>query len=209
MTPRARQGFQAGQGERLKRLKGEPNVKKVNVRKAKTVCPALLVGLLLGATTAPMAGAAEHWLGLGAQFWRTVDGLPSGSDFDNLQDDGWSWVLSYQYRPRGLFTFELDAELFPDGFAGTDQAAVAPQAFVFIGHGFYGGVGAGVTISDGLDGNTSDPFFMGRLGYRFALLGSLDVDLHLTYRFDDWEALQGIDVSTDTYTFGAALRLKL
>lgn len=175
-----------------------------------SVRPFLLLLALLAVTAfAAPAHAAEHYFGAGAQFWRTVDGLPSTSTFDGIEDDGYSWVLSYQMRPRGLFAFQLDAEIFPDGFAGSDETAVSPEALVIIGKGLYLGAGAGVTISDGLQDNVSDPFFLGRLGWRLAFLGPLDVDLHATYRFDDWEALKGVDVSTDTYTFGATLRFKV
>lgn len=167
----------------------------------------VILGCWLLAT--PAASAGESWVGLGAQFWRTADGLPSGSTFDDIEDDGYSWVASYQYRPRGLFAFEVDLEYFKDGFAGTTETAYAPQAFVLVGKSLYAGVGTGVTISSGLEDDVSDPFFMGRLGYNLALLGPLDVDIHVTYRFDEWEGLEGIDVSTDTYTFGAILRLKL
>ncbi len=165
--------------------------------------------LVAGAAFAPSASAADHFLGGGLEFWRTADGLPSSGTFDDIEDDGSSWVLSYQYRPAGLFRFELDLEYFADGFGGSTETAVAPQAFVLVGKGLYGGIGAGLTFSDGLEDEVSDPFFMGRLGFEFSLLGSLKVDLHATYRFDDWDGLEGIDVDTDTYTFGAYLRFKI
>ncbi|MCB1036779.1 MAG: hypothetical protein KDD47_23335 [Acidobacteria bacterium] len=169
-----------------------------------------LSSLVLVAMMAPTsAAAADHFLGGGLESWRTADGLPSGGDFEDIKDEGSSWVLSYQYRPAGLFRFELDLEYFKDGFGGSTETAVAPQAFVLVGKGFYGGIGAGLTFSDGFVDGVSDPFYMGRLGFEFSLLGSLKLDLHATYRFDDWEGLEGIDVSTDTYTLGAAVRFKI
>lgn len=158
---------------------------------------------------APAADAAEHRFGIGLEYWRTVDGLPSSSEIEGIEDDGQSWVVSYQYKPAGLFTFQVDAEFFDDGFAGSTDSAYAPQAFILVGRGLYGGVGAGVTISNGLADDVSDPFYMGRLGFNFSLLGALKVDLHATYRFDDWEGLEDVDVDTDTYTLGATLRVRL
>lgn len=168
----------------------------------------LLGALLILPTTASHAG--EHSLGLGVEFWRTVDGFPDSGTFDDIEDDGQSFLISYQYKPAGLIRFELDLEIFDDGFAGSSETAVAPQAFVLVGAGgLYGGVGIGVTISDGLEDDVSDPFYMGRLGFQFSLLGAIKLDLHATYRFDAFEELEGIDFDSDTYTFGAAVRFKL
>lgn len=170
----------------------------------------LLLGLVLALGLAPaQAFAADHFLGGGLEYWRTVDGLPGTGDVEGIEDDGSSWVLSYQYRPAGLFRFELDLEYFEDGFAGSTETAIAPQAFVLVGKGIYGGIGAGFTFSDGLDNDVSDPFYMGRLGFEFSLLGPIKLDLHATYRFDDWDQLEDIDLDTDTYTFGAYIRFKI
>ena len=168
----------------------------------------LFVALALTAfgSLTPAVEAADHSFGVGVGFFRTVDGLPSSSELDNIADDGYSYVFSYQYRPRGLFTFELAAEYYPDGYGGSTKAAITPEGFVLIGHGFYAGVGAGATYSDGLEDNLSDPFYMGRLGWDLSLLGAVELALHITYRFDEWDELKNVDVSTDNYTIGATLR---
>jgi len=175
--------------------------------KLSLVVPAALLASLLifGAS----AQAGEHRLGIGVEYWRTVDGLPSSGDFEDLEDDGNSWLLTYQYKPAGLFTFQLDAEYFPDGFGGSTESAIAPQAFILVGGGLYGGIGVGFTYSDGLEDDISDLFYMGRIGFNFSLLGTIKLDLHATYRFDDWDALKDISVSSDTYTFGAAVRFRI
>jgi hypothetical protein len=178
----------------------------------RSLCLLALVALSvfsLSVFTLPAAQAAEHRLGLGYEYWRTVEGLPTGSELAGIEDNGSSWVISYQYRPAGFFTFELDAEIFDNGFGGSTDTAVAPQAFVLVGRGIYGGVGVGFTYSSGLEGDFSDPFFMGRLGINFSFLGPIQLDIHGTYRFHDWEGLQGIDINTDTYTLGAVLRFKI
>ncbi|MCH9650013.1 MAG: hypothetical protein K0U98_17385 [Deltaproteobacteria bacterium] len=168
----------------------------------------LLSALFLLPTSVAQAG--EHSLGLGVEYWKTVDGFPDSGTFDNLDEDGQSFLLSYQYKPAGLIRFELDLEYFDSGFAGSSDTAVAPQAFVLVGAGgLYGGIGIGVTISDGLSDDISDPFYMGRVGFQFSLLGTLKLDLHATYRFDAFSELEGISFSSDTYTLGAAARFRL
>ncbi|HEX4953266.1 MAG TPA: hypothetical protein VF017_07725 [Thermoanaerobaculia bacterium] len=167
-----------------------------------------LLALALPLATLP-ARAGEHSIGVGIHYWRTVDGLPSGSTFDDIEDDGNSYVLSYQYQPRGIFTFQVDAELYQDGYGGSTERTILPEVFVLVGGNFYAGAGAGVAYSDGLEDSPSDPFYMGRLGYRLTLLGSIELDVHATYRFDEWDELENIDVDTDTYTFGAVLRVGL
>lgn len=169
----------------------------------------LLPGALLATAfvlTAAPSQAADHSFGIGAISWQTIDGLPTSSELDNIEEDGYSWLVSYQYRPRGLFTFELAVEYYPDGYGGATEKAYVPQAFLLFGRGLYAGVGAGVTISDGLDDSPSDAFYQGRLGYNLAFLGPIELDLHATYRFDDWDALEDIDVETDSYLLGATVR---
>ena len=149
-----------------------------------------LLALALGAMLAAVpAQAASYTLGGGANFWRTLDGLPSSSDVENIEDDGYSYVFSYQLRPRGIFTLQIDVEYYEDGYAGSVEEAFAPQVFLLVGRGFYAGVGAGVTISDGLEDSPSDAFYMGRIGWDIALLGPIELDLHATYRFESWDEL--------------------
>jgi len=168
----------------------------------------LLLSTLAALAAAAPSSAAEHRWGIGLRYWQTFDGLPSNSELDNIDDNGESYILSYQYVPGGFFRFELDLEVFESGFAGTDETAWAPQAFILVGGSFYGGVGAGVTYSSGLD-DDYDPFYAVRLGWELQLLGALRIDLNATYRFDDWDQLEDFDVNTDTYTLGAIFRFQL
>jgi hypothetical protein len=172
------------------------------------VRPLLALTLLLttGLLAAPAAHAAKHSFGLGAHFFRTVDSV---SDVSGIKDDGNSWVASYQYIPRGLFTLQADFEYFSDGFSGSTDTAFAPQVFLLIGHGLYGGIGVGQTFADDLPGNSTDPYFMARIGYELALLGILSVDIQGTYLFENWEAVGDLNVQTDTLTLGVVVRFRL
>ena len=152
-----------------------------------------------------VAQAAEHRVGLGVHYWQTVDDLIAGED---LEDDGVSFLLSYQYVPkRGLFRFEFDLEYFSDGFGGSADSAISPVVYVVVGKPFYVAGGLGVTFSSGLEDDPSDPFFTGRVGYLFDLLPGLALDVNANYRTNAFEQLGDFDV--DTFTLGAIVRLKL
>jgi opacity protein-like surface antigen len=160
----------------------------------------LMIGAVLAAAPAL---AADHRIGLGVHHWQTVDDL-ADEGFEGLDDSGTSGILSYQYMPEGIFSFELDMEYFADGFGGSTEAAWSPQVYLLVGHGLYAGVGAGTVYSDG---ETSDPFYAAKVGVDFALIPHLSVDVNANYRFNDWSLIDEVD--TDTVTFGAVLRVRL
>ncbi len=173
-----------------------------------TALAALLfaAALLVLATPGASAQPPKHSLGFGAHFFRTVNSI---NDLSGIDEDGNSWVASYQYLPRGIFRFEIDLEVFPDGFSGSLDSAFAPQFFVLVGHGLYAGIGLGQTFADDLPDDASDPYYMARFGWELALLGAVGVDLQATYLFDNWEDVRGFDINTDTLTVGAVLRFNL
>jgi hypothetical protein len=158
-----------------------------------------LLCLLLIPAAAP---AADHSLGAGIHYWRTVDDLGNGS-FDR---SGAAGMLSYQYIPVGLFKLEADLEYFPKGFGGADDTAWSPQVYVILGNRLYGGVGAGVIYSSSFDGELSDVFYAARIGTDFAVLPRTHLDINANYRFKDWNQLDQAD--TDTITLGAVLRVR-
>ena len=63
-------------------------------------------------------------------------------------------------------------------------------------------VGAGVTISDGLPDDVSDPFWAARVGWDFQVLPNVHVDLNANYRADAFSELEEVD--SDAVTLGAA-----
>jgi hypothetical protein len=157
----------------------------------------------LGFCIAAAAPAAEHRFGIGGHYWRALDDL----DLSNpeVEEEGLAPYLTYQWAPEGVLRLELDLEYFEAGFGGSTEAAVAPMAFVLVELGLYGGVGVGVTISDGIEDNISDPFYAARLGYDFAVLPHLHVDLNANYRANSFAALE--DYDSDSITLGAAVRI--
>ena len=161
----------------------------------------LLLGVLIAFGAASRASAAEHRFGLGELYWRSLDDLSSAG----LKDNGVAPYLTYQYVPEGIFKVELDLEYYRKGFGGSDSAAYSPVAFVLVEFGLYGGLGIGVTVSDGLSNNVSDPFYAARLGYDFQLVPRLHFDVNANYRADTFKGLKGYD--QDSLTFGAAARV--
>lgn len=162
---------------------------------------ALLLAFGLTAFAAP-AAAAEHRLGGGVHYWRTLDEI--GDDFDDIDEDGLSALLSYQFVPGGLIKFQVDAEYFEKGFGGTEDDAISPQVYVLLGGTIYAGVGAGIIYSDNFDDGESDVFYAARLGLDMTLLPRLHLDINANYRNTEWDQLEEAD--TDTITLGAVVR---
>jgi hypothetical protein len=162
-----------------------------------------LLALLILATGTVIAtpARAEHRLGVGELYWRSLGDLSRA----DLEEDGIAPFVTYQYVPAGIFKFELDLEYYRKGFGGSTAAAYSPVAFVLAEFGLYGGVGAGVTVSDGLQDNVSDPFYVARLGYDFQLVPRLHFDINANYRANTFAALK--DYDKDSLTFGAAARV--
>lgn len=148
------------------------------------------------------AAAAEHRLGIGAHYWRTVDQVVD--DRGEIDDSGLSWLVSYQYVPS-LLRFELDLEVFPQGFGGSTDTAYSPQAYVLLGAGLYGGLGVGVTTSNFDGGSVSDPYWAARAGFDRQIVPGVHLDINANYRFHAWSELEGAD--TDTVTLGAIARV--
>lgn len=163
---------------------------------------ALAAVLVLG--FAAPATAGEHRLGAGLHYWRSVTQL--GNDFPdfNIQDDGLSEVVSYEYL-AGFIRVEAAAEYFNKGFQGSTDWAVSPQVYVLVGRGFYGGVGVGVTYSNFAHGDWSDPYYIAKAGVDFLLLPKLHLDVNADYRFLKWKDIHNYD--SETITFGATVRV--
>lgn len=159
---------------------------------------------LLAAGIAAPASAGEHRLGFGLHYWQSIEQLDDDfPDFD-IQDDGVSEVLSYQYL-AGFIRFEVAAEYFDEGFQGSLDWAVSPQVYILAGRGIYGGLGVGATYSDFANGSWSDPYYIAKAGFDFLLLPKIHLDLNADYRFLEWEDLD--DYDSDTITFGATVRV--
>lgn len=160
----------------------------------------LLMALFLAVVTAQVQ-AAEHRIGFGANYWVAVDDI----DFDDVDDDGFSYQASYQYWP-GLLGFEADLEILPDKYGET---AFAPQAFVLVGRSIYAGAGIGLEYRD--SDFADEPFYALRAGLNLELLPGIYCDIYGLYRFNDSAELdnEATDIDSDTVFLGAAVRFSL
>jgi hypothetical protein len=163
---------------------------------------ALVAAVALAGIQAAQAEGTR--IGGGAHYWQTIDDLDG--EFD---DAGLSPVLTIQQRLGDIFSIQGDLEFFPDGYAGALEDVIAPQAFVLVGAGLYGGLGIGTLYADG---NFSDnPFFILRAGIDLELLPRVHVDVNANYHFAEWDGINEVDerLDSDTITLGAAVRVDL
>lgn len=173
-----------------------------------TKAMAVVAGMIAvgaGLSPAMAAGGADvrpHRVGVGAVYWRAVEDV----DINNVDQDGVSWMGSYQYRP-GWVGAEVGVEAFGEGFGGASDTVLAPQAYLILGKGLYAAAGVGTYYTDGEFSNR--PFYGLRAGLDAEILPFLRIDLNANYRFDDWANLSDSarDIGTDTVMLGAALRL--
>jgi hypothetical protein len=172
----------------------------------KTTLRILMTILALAAFAGVQPASAEHRLGGGVHYWQTVDDL-ADDGFDTIDDEGESFVLSYQYVPTGLFKLQIDAEYFEKGFGGAAEEAFAPQLYLIAGNRIYAGIGIGMTYSKDFEDSWSDPFYAARMGLDFAILPRTHLDLNANYRTNAFSQLDEAD--TDTVTLGAVLRFRL
>ncbi|MFZ1946945.1 MAG: hypothetical protein WAW06_05315 [bacterium] len=159
------------------------------------------------AVVAAFAASAQGGtrLGVGAHYWKALEDI----ELDEVDESGVSWLASVQLGSSALVKAQIDVEMFPKGFVGSSDIFYAPQAFVIVGRGVYGGLGIGVYY----DGEefADDPFYLLRAGLDVELTPKVYLDLNANYRFEQWKNLGDVveDIDTDVITLGAAVRLEL
>lgn len=146
-------------------------------------------------------GADGHRFGIGANYWTALEDIDPGEE--DIDEEGLALLVSYQYWPS-ILGLELDLEFLPDRFG---ESAVAPEAYILLGRSIYGGIGIGMTYSDGEFADA--PFYALRAGLNLELLPILYLDISGNYRFEDKKELKDEekDIDTDTVFLGATLRL--
>ena len=159
----------------------------------------IFIGLaLLGFALGTVHADGAHRLGVGANYWTALDSIK----VNDVDDDGFSYLVTYQYRP-GLLGLQLDVEFLPDRF-GKD--AYAPAAYVVLGGFIYAAAGIGMIHQDG--DWADDPFLALKAGLDLELLPRIYFDISASYRFDSKTDLgDAVDkIDTDTLFLGAAVR---
>ena len=167
------------------------------------VAPAI-AALALGFAAGAAAGGNAS-LGLGVHYWKTLDEIEI-EDVE-IDENGLSWVGSFRMDASALVKLQLDVEMFPEKFGGTDEPVYAPAALVLVGPSIYGGLGIGTYYYKG--DFAEEPFYLLRAGLDLKLLPTLSLDINANYRWEDWKDLGDTleEIDTDTITLGAGLRL--
>jgi hypothetical protein len=147
---------------------------------------------------------ADNRLGVGAHYWTAVDNI----DIDAVDEDGLSYLLTYQHAWT-LLILELDVEVFPEEFTGTDSVLYAPQAFLLVGNTIYAGLGVGVVGTE--DDFASEPFYTLKAGLELTLFQHVHLDINANYNLVNIGKLDDVDASINgnTITIGAAVRLEI
>ncbi len=145
----------------------------------------------------------NHRIGGGVHYWVAIEDI----DEDDVDEDGFAFIFSYQYLMAGFFKLEGNLEFLDKGYAGSDEFVLSPQLYLLAGRGLYGGAGIGINYSDG--DFADEPFFALRAGFDFEILPSIFLDIHANYRFEKWdfEKIED-DIDTDTVTVGAIVRFE-
>jgi hypothetical protein len=164
----------------------------------KTIFPLVILTLL----TLRLHAEPGHSIGFGANYWQVIDDI----DVDNVDENGFSWLLAYRYD-GGLLNLHAELETFPEDYAGAPKDVYAPQALVTVGESIFVGVGAGIQYTDGEWAD--DFYYFFRAGLSVIQLGPAHIDLHANYIFSDFNTLDSDDIDTDTITLGAMVRLDL
>ncbi len=147
-------------------------------------------------------GERNNQFGLGAHYWTTIKNV----DVNNVDKNGFSYLLTYQYHYDWIGV-EADVEWFQKGFGGASQDVYQPQVYLIVGKVIYAAAGIGGYYSDGKFAD--NPFYAFRAGLDIPILPILHLDVNANYRFENWDDLstEGKEISTDTVTLGAAVRL--
>lgn len=169
---------------------------------------ATVIGLFIVFLATVVRADSSNRIGVGVNYWKTVENLGDDIKNDNgIDEDGFSYLVSYQYVPVMFLRLEAGVEMFPTDFTGGSDPIWAPQGFIMTGVGpVYGGAGIGIYFTDGEFADA--PFYMVRAGLEFELLPRIFLDLNANYRIDDWEKIKEFadTVGTDTIRLGAAVR---
>jgi hypothetical protein len=166
-------------------------IKGVVMKRLSAFLMVVLVSMLFVGVS---ASDSEAGLLLGVHYLETLGDI---KDADGFNSSSLGFMGGFSFG-TSLLNFEADLEWTPDYAFGKDM--LQPQAYAFIGHFLYGGVGVGIGH---INGEWQDsPFFALRAGVRLSKL-----DLFTSYRFQEWEVIESLGTSdANALTFGALFK---
>ena len=155
-------------------------------------------------TAVPAASAGGFEIGIGANYWYSIDEAKDNS-FDR---DGLGWMVSSRIPLAKFLAIGLEVEQTPDNFMFLDEKLYMPAAYVILGRGVYVGLGAGTYYYD--SEFYSDVWYALRAGLEVPILtDSLKLDINVNYRVEEWGGIKdaGDNIDSNTLMVGAAIRL--
>ena len=105
----------------------------------------IFLSLLIFIPSGYSAELGVHRIGGGIHYWKTIDELKD--EYKHFGDDGVSWYVSYQYM-YSLIRMELDLEVFPNGYYGSEHTAFAPEVLIGLGSAIYTAIGIGTVYAE-------------------------------------------------------------
>jgi opacity protein-like surface antigen len=162
--------------------------------------------------------AAEHSLGFGGHYFRTMDEISDDleDDYaDAFHKDGIGFNISYRYKPSSMFGMQLELQVFPDGYYFAKNA-YSPRILFVIGSTLYLGAGVAwnyLTMEDSFndiveDGEWTDSYYLIRAGVELPIFApQLKFDLNANYELNEWSELD--EYNSDYLSFGIGLRILL
>lgn len=162
-----------------------------------------LIALLCASTLAlALPAHADSSLGFGLRGFRTVDDLEKP-----FKDTGMGGYVNWRSQWSDWVAGMLELDLYEDGYAGSRDEVLAPQAFLVLGQTLYAAVGGGILFSN--SDFADSPFLALRLGVQGVLTDWFMFDVSLSYEYAEWKGVNVIDerFESDTVVLGAGLRM--
>ena len=167
-------------------------------------CLSAALAALLFTVVVPAASAGGFELGVGANYWYSIDEAKDHS-FDR---DGLGWMISSRLPLSQLLALGLEVEQSPDNFVFLEEKLYLPAAYLILGDTVYAGLGVGTYYYD--DDFYGDVWYALRAGFKIPIIPrALVLDINANYRVENWDDIKdaGDKVDKDTLMIGAALRL--
>ena len=144
-----------------------------------------------------------HRFGGGIHYWKSLEDII----IEGVDEEGLAVLLSYQYQMLRFFTIEPMFEFLGSGYAGAEEAVLAPQIYLLVGRGIYAGGGIGLHFTGGKAAD--NPFFGLRVGLDVEIFPTIFLDINANYRSETWGFGKiHEDIQLNTITLGAIVRFE-
>ena len=144
---------------------------------------------------------AETSIGVGPRVYKTIDSLPKQFD-----ESGLGGAIDVTVGLSEWLSGQVGLAVFGDGYAGSEEEVLSPQALLLVGQDLYAGVGVGILYSDA--DLADSPFPIIRAGGKFGLTEGIDLDLSLSYELGNWEGVNDFDEDEESDVLVAAFTLR-